>query len=208
MSFPFTLMTVYKRPSVSFLGAFSTSSTGMAIGQARPDRIVVVAAQREDDSSTTCPMPTINGVTASTVYQGVAPDNMCIGYAVVPTGTTVSVADGQTRTAAWVIQGASTLEQSITNSGTGTSIDLTGTMPQPYGVMIGIARSRSTMSTSSVTTSGLVSSGVKDTSTTSGGGSSGWVAASALTNGAGSGTMTLTNSTSYSSGIAAAGVFI
>ena len=204
--FPMPNITPTSPPVVSFLAAFATSITGLAIGAARSDRIVVVAAQREDDTNTTCPLPTINGAAPTVVYQGSAPDNMCIAYAVVPTGTTVDIAGGQARTAAWLIVGATTLDQTITNTGTGTSIDLTSTMPGDAGVIIGIARSRSSMGTSSATGSGTVTGVVKDTSTTSGGGSSGWVAASGYTTG-GSGTLSLSQTNSYSSGIAAAGVF-
>lgn len=206
MTFPMPFIPPSINPIVTFLGAFSNSASGLSIGTARSDRIVVVAAQREDDTNTTCPLPTINGAAPSVVYQGSAPDNMCIGYSVVTTGTTVDIAGGQTRTAAWVITGVTTLDQTITNTGTGTAIDLTGTMPTKRGAIVGIARSRSNMGTSSATGSGTISGVVKDTSTTSGGGSSGWVAASGYTT-SGSGTLSLSQTNSYSSGIAAAGVF-
>lgn len=208
MTFPFPAIPPIISPEITFLGAFSTSASGLSIGNARSDRIVVVAAQREDDTVTTCPLPRINGANPTVVYQGVEADNMCLAYLAVPTGTTVSITNGQIRTAAWLVTGVTELDQAINNSGTGTSITLSGTMPSRKGAFIAIARSRSNMGSSSVSSSGQIGTATKDTSSTSGGGTSGWVAGSALTLGAGSGSFTLSQTNNYFTGIAAGGVFI
>lgn len=196
------------RPAISFLGAFSTSSSGISIGPARSDRIIVVAAQREDDTNTTCPLPTINGSASTVVYQASAQDNMCIGYAVVPTGTTVDIAGGQTRTAAWMITNVTSLLTTLTGSGTSTSISLNYDYPSSYCAVIGIARSRSSMGTSTMSATGTLASATKDTSTTSGSGNSGWVAGNASSQNSGTGVLSFGNSNNFSSGIAAAGVFV
>lgn len=196
-------------PEISFLGAFANGGgTGLAIGPARPDRIIVVAAQKEQDGTTAFATPTINGGGATIIVQPAISDPVVMGYAVVPSGTTVDLAcTGGTRMFGWVITGVTVLDQTITNTSSTVDLDLTGTMPAEPSVIIGIARGRSTQSSFSSSISGVLNNGVTDSFSTSGSGNSSWVGARAKSDGSGSGTLRLTGSNAFSSGYGAAAVF-
>lgn len=197
-------------PIVDFLGAFTNGAgSALAIGPARTDRIVVVAAQKEQDATTAYATPTINGVAATILVQPSISDPVVMGYAFVPTGTTVALAcAGGTRMFGWVITNVTALDQVLTGTVSGANYIITGTMPAQPSVIIGIARSRSTESSYSASVSGVLEDVVTDAYSTSGGNASSWIGAHAKADGPGSGTLTLTGSNNYSAGYGAAAIFI
>ncbi len=91
-------------PQVEFLGAFTNGAgTGLDVGPARSDRVVVVAAQRELDAASAFATPTINGSAATILVQPAISDPMVMAYAFVPTGTTANLAcTNGTRMFGWV----------------------------------------------------------------------------------------------------------
>lgn len=197
-------------PMVEFLGAFANGAgASLAIGPARTDRLVVVAAQKEQDAGTAFATPTINGAAATILVQPSISDPVVMGYAFVPTGTTVALAcTGGTRMFGWVVTGVTALDQVFTGTVSSTNYILTATMPAQPSVIIGIARSRSTQTSYSASVSGVLDDVVTDAYSTSGSGASSWIGAHAKADGPGSGTLTLTGSNAYSSGYGAAAIFI
>lgn len=197
-------------PDVSFLGmTVAASASGLAIGPERPDRIVIVAGQKEQDASGAFAVPTINGTAATIIAQPSMSDPIVMGYAFVPTGTTVNIAaSGALRVCGWVLINVSALYQTLTGAISGVDCIVTGTMPAQPSAIISFARSRSTESSYSASISGVLKDVVTDAYSTSGSGASSWVMAHAKSDGPGSGTLTMTGSNSYSSGYGAAAVFI
>lgn len=192
-------------PEITFLG---NGNGSFSIGAARSDRIVVVASQREDDTTTTVPTPTINGVAATAIDQRSAADNMGLFYAVVPSGTSVTIAGGSTRTSSWMITNVNQLAQSNVGSGATATLTITpSSWPDLPAAIIGIARTRSTMSGGTMGGSGVVNTVVTDYTNASGGGASGVIYGHALTDGAGAGSVTFTSGSAFSSGLCAIGVF-
>lgn len=197
-------------PIVGFLGAFANGAgAALNIGPARADRIVVVAAQKEQDAATPFATPTINGSAATIIVQPGISDPIVMGYAFVPTGTTVALAcTGGTRMFGWVITGVTALNQTLIGTVSANNCIITGTMPPEPSVIIGIARSRSTESSYSASVSGVLDDVVTDAYSTSGGNASSWVGAHAKADGPGTGTLTLTGSNNYSAGYSVGAVFI
>lgn len=197
-------------PQVAFLGAFTNGSgIGFDIGPVRPDRVVVVAAQRELDAASAFATPTINGIAATILVQPAISDPMVMAYAFVPTGTTVNLAcTSGTRMFGWVITGVTALDQVLNGTASGANYIISPTMPSQPSVIIGIARSRSTQSSYSASVSGVLEDVVTDAYSVSGSGASSWIGAHAKADAPGAGTLTLTGSNTYSSGYGAAAIFI
>ncbi len=197
-------------PQVTFLGAFANGGgTGFNIGPARPDRIVVVAAQRELDAATPFGTPTINGSGATILVQPAISDPMVMAYAFIPTGTTADLAcTNGTRMFGWVITGVTALDQVMNGVVSGTNYTFSPTMPAQPSVIIGIARSRSTESSYSASVTGVLTDVVTDAYSTSGSGNSSWIGAHAKADAPGDATLVLTGSNNYSSGYGAAATFI
>jgi hypothetical protein len=208
-TFPFTQMGG-NAPDVAFLGmTVAASASGLSIGPGRPDRIVVVAAQKEQDASGAFATPTINGTAATIIVQPAISDPLVMGYAFVPSGTTVNLAcSAALRICGWVLTGVSALNQTLTGAVSGADYTITGTMPAQPSVILGIARSRSTESSYSASVSGVLRDVATDAYSTSGSGASSWIMAHAQSDGPGAGTLVMTGSNSYSSGYGAAAVFI
>lgn len=193
-------------PAVYASAAFNTSVSNFDIGPARSDRIIVVAAQVEDDTTRQTSAPTISGVTLLPVYNPTEPDNEGMWYAVIPTGTTLTITGGKTRSAYWVLTGVTGLEAQPTGSSATSNIALS-VNPTKSAVVCAIARSRSSMGASSPNASGSLGTPTLLTSSTSGGGNSGWMAVSALAAAGGSGTLNMQQANAYSSGTGGGGVF-
>lgn len=197
-------------PMVTFLGAFANGSgLGFDIGPARPDRVVVVAAQRELDAATAFGTPTINGSAATILVQPAISDPMVMAYAFVPTGTTADLAcTNGSRMFGWVITGVTALDQVMNGVVSGANYTFSPTMPAQPSIIIGIARSRSTESSYSASVTGVLTDVVTDAYSTSGSGNSSWIGAHAKADAPGAATLVLTGSNNYSSGYGAAAIFI
>jgi len=194
-------------PEITFLG---NGNNTFDIGSARTDRIVVVAVQGEADSASVAPIPTINGTPAEIIDRRSAADRMGLFYAVVPTGTTVTIAGGINagRTSTWLITNVNQLALSEVGSGATPELTLTPeSWPSLPAAVIGIARTRSNMSSGEMGGSGVVNSVVTDNTANSGSGSSGIIYGHALTDGAGVGSVTFTSAANFSAGLCAIGVF-
>jgi hypothetical protein len=196
------------RPIITFLGTFTSAQTGVDIGPARPDRIVVLAANRESDGASTQNL-VIGGTAPTYAYQPTDADPMSIGFKVVPTGTTIGYsATSSGRAMAWLITGATQLFDTFIGSASGVNVDMTGVMPPDEAAIIAAVRSRSTES--SFTGSG--SSGLRNFSLdgffTSGSGNSQIAGASVYSTGPTSETVRITGSNAFSSGIGAAAIFV
>lgn len=192
------------KPEITLLG---TALGTYDIGPARPDRIVVIAGQREQDASGAYGNFTITGFTVNGVYRGASSDPMGMDYALVPTGTTVTVSGGSARWCVWLITGVTQLEQTLTGTVSGTDVTMSGTFSGKPAAVLAISRSRSVMNSGSVSSTGLVRGHVLDTTNNSGSGASGWIASHANVDGAGAGALIHTSANAYSAGIGAAGVF-
>ena len=196
-------------PTITFLGSFAAASaSNLQIGPARPDRIIVIAAQRERDVAELQVLPTIGGVATTVVYQSSMIDPMSMGYSVVTTGTAINIAaTSAQRLMAWSITGVTGLHNVATNSSTTANIDPGFSGVVPGAAFIGVARTRSTMASYSSSSIGVLDASVTDAYTVSGGNQSGWVGAHAVSNASGSATLRMTGSSAFSSGFAIVGQF-
>lgn len=199
-----SLMNGGEPPEISFLG---NGNGSFAMGAARPDRIIVVAVQYESDASVQVSVPTCNGVAMTAIDRRTAPDPMGLFYAVVPTGTTATIANGETRTSTWMITNVNQLADSVVGSGSTASISLTRTMPSAPAAIIGIARTRSEMTSGTMSGSGVITGVTVSRVFNSAAAASGGVFGYALTTGAGSGTLTFTSGVAFSSGLSAMAIF-
>lgn len=195
-------------PEITFLGTFNASGATFDIGPERPDRIVVIAGNRESDGAGQVTL-SLDGVAPTYVYQGSTADPMALGYAVKPTGTTVLCGGNGSRSMAWLITGVTSLQRSITGSVSGAVATLAATMPGQEAAVIGISRTRSSAGlTATASASGTVNDPVLDYCYAIGSGNSQLTGAHGIAKGAGAGSLIITQSAAFSSGIAAGAVFV
>lgn len=133
-----------RRPEVTFLGRFPGSLSGVSIGAARPDRIIVCAGFFESDAGNAVGAPTINGVASTIISQPVISDPMGMFFAFAPTGTTLSIPGLGSVCIAWMITGVTAGMFSSVGGGTGASTYTASlSAPPRAGIFVGVARSRS-----------------------------------------------------------------
>lgn len=196
-------------PTITFLGSFvAASASNLSIGPARPDRIIVVAAQRERDPAELQASPTVNGNAMTIIAQPQISDPLVMSYAVVTTGTSINIAaTSAQRLMAWSITGVTSLHLSATATSATTVVDM-GTSSMVSGAaVIAVARTRSTMGSYTAGTTGALGTAAVPAYTASGGNQSGWAGTSALSTGTGNATIRLIGGSNFSSGYGIAGIF-
>lgn len=125
--------------TVTYLG---TNPTGLAIGPARSDRIVVAIGYGENDAGGAMSAVTFNGVGGTILYNPTLSDSFGMAYKFVTTGTTCDVAItqyGLIRTEFYMITGVKT---GFYAGAAGWSPAAVGTPNKPSVVIMG-ARNRS-----------------------------------------------------------------
>lgn len=198
-------------PEITYLGdSFGSLSINVGIGDDRPDRIIVFASQYELDGSTAITHSYSLG-TPSYVYRPTINDPIALSYAVIPTGSSLTLTSSGTATrmklAVWKITGANTLDSTLTGVIAGSTANLNGTSPSTPSAIIGVSRSRGAQLATSATVSGTFEDPSLDYAYSSGGGQSNMSGASCYANSAGAGTLSINTNASFTSGIAGGGIF-
>lgn len=167
---PFVPMTqFYSAPIViSYLG-FDLSSVD--IGPERADRIIVYAGVGEDDSPATLSSCMFNGISGTIIANPAVPDNGGMAYAVVPTGTTITVVPSQPGFRIgflWIITGYKYGFDNVATTGAST---VNPTTPMTNSTIVGFARARGPgIGGLSMSGSGLLGSSFLDANVNTGGG--------------------------------------
>lgn len=208
---PQALMIGAPPPEISYLG---TNPTGVAIGAARSDRLIVVFCFGESDAGAALSSMTIGGNAATIINNPTMSDPMGCGYLNVPTGTTVDISasmSGLQRYEIFMITGlqSGVLDTSQATSTSGSTCTQSLTTAAAQSAIICGARSRSSMGSYTVTGSGTGANMVVNAYGNSGGGGNhSWVVGSGLADTAGSATINENGSGAFSSGYGFAASFI
>lgn len=199
-------------PVITYLG---TGLGPFAIGDARPDRMIVVFDFNESDASAALASVTIGGIAATLINNPTMPDPMGAAFAVVPTGTTVSISKtgggGGGGQEVYMITGLvnNAVFHSATTGGAGPILTVATITPSGFSVVLAAARSRTSNGVYTVNAGGTIAgTGVVGNQGNFGGGSSpSRIVASASASSAGAAPISLIGAGSYSTGYAFAASF-
>lgn len=195
---------------VTYLG---TNGTGLSIGPARPDRIIVAIGFGENDAGGSMSSVTFGGVAGTILYSPTVSDSFGMAYKYVTTGTTVDVSIGQyglVRTEFYMITGVKTgFHGGAAVSGAGSTLTCTiGSIPAQQCAAIQASRSRNSNSSwNAYSISGMANMNLDRGYNHAGGGNPSFWTSSGLSDLSGSDISTVHSGAGHSDGLGYCAVF-
>lgn len=196
---------------ITYLG---TGVTGVNIGPARSDRIIVAIGIGENDAAGSMSGATFNAAAGTVIYGPTRSDSFGMAYKNVPTGTTVDVVVTQFGLQVvhlYMITGYKVgFDNFAANTSAGTTLSCAVTTPAADCAIIAGAQSSFPASFSAHTSSGDVKPGsmtFDSTGNTAGGSNPSWAVSHATGNKTGAGATITANCAGFAAGVGCVAVF-